>query len=102
MKRIEHFRRRFMVRLLALCAWPALPAFAIDEESETVEVMVLKVTRGAKVQEGRVKLELPQFADNGNSVSLKVTVDSPMTATDYVKSIHLYGPRNPRPNMANF
>ena len=23
-------------------------------------------------------------------------------ATDYVKSIHLYGPRNPRPNMANF
>ena len=102
MKRIEHFRRRFMARLLALCAWPALPAFAIDEESETVEVMVLKVTRGAKVQEGRVKLELPQFADNGNSVSLKVTVDSPMNATDYVKSIHLYGPRNPRPNMANF
>ena len=31
-----------------------------------------------------------------------MTVDSPMTATDYVKSIHLYGPRNPRPNMANF
>lgn len=102
MKRIENFRRRFLARLLALCAWPVLPALAIDEESETVEVMVMKVTRGAKVQEGRVKLELPQFADNGNSVSLKVSVDSPMTATDYVKSIHLYGPRNPRPNMANF
>ena len=62
----------------------------------------MAVTRGAKVETGRVKLEIPLFADNGNSVSLKVTVDSPMTAENYVKSIHLYGPRNPRPNIANF
>ncbi len=96
------WRRRFVSGLLAACAWPWLPARAADADSETVEVMVFKVTGGAKVEPGRVKLELPQFADNGNSVSLKVTVDSPMTATDYVKSIHLYGPRNPRPNMANF
>jgi sulfur-oxidizing protein SoxY len=64
--------------------------------------MVLKVTGGAKVETGRVKLELPMFADNGNSVSLKVSIDSPMTPESYVKSIHLYGPRNPRPNIANF
>ena len=97
-------RRSFISRLLAFCALPLFgtPARAAEADSESVEVMVLKVTGGAKVQTGRVKLELPQFADNGNSVSLKVSVDSPMTATDYVKSIHLYGPRNPRPNIANF
>src|SRR3954466_10202144 len=95
-------RRRFIARLLAFCAWPLVTARAADDMSESVEVMVLKVTGGKKVQPGRVTLELPQFADNGNSVSLKVGVDSPMTATEYVKSIHLYGPRNPRPNIANF
>ena len=88
--------------MLALCAWPFAAARAADSHSESVEAMVLKVTGGAKVETGRVKLELPLFADNGNSVSLKVTVDSPMTPESYVKSIHLYGPRNPRPNIANF
>ena len=64
--------------------------------------MVFKVTGGATVQPGRVKLDLPVLADNGNSVSLKVSVDSPMIAASYVKSIHIYAARNPRPNVANF
>jgi sulfur-oxidizing protein SoxY len=93
-------RRRALAYLLALCAWPLARARAADADS--VEAMVLKVTGGAAVQSGRVKLEIPLLADNGNSVSLKVNVDSPMTATDYVKSIHLYAARNPRPNIANF
>lgn len=63
---------------------------------------MLKVTGGARVKTGRVKLELPLLADNGNSVSLKVSVDSPMTVASHVKSIHLYAARNPRPNVANF
>ena len=93
-------RRGFLAQLLALCAWPLAPARAAD--ADAVEAMVLKVTGGAAVQSGRVKLELPVLADNGNSVSLKVAVDSPMTAASYVKSIHIYAARNPRPNVANF
>jgi sulfur-oxidizing protein SoxY len=93
-------RRRVLACLLALCAWPLARVRAADADS--VEAMVLKVTGVAVVQSGRVKLEIPLLADNGNSVSLKVNVDSPMTATDYVKSIHLYAARNPRPNIANF
>ena len=64
--------------------------------------MLLKLTGGAHIQPGRVKLELPVLADNGNSVSLKVSIDSPMTADSFVKSIHIYAARNPRPNVANF
>jgi sulfur-oxidizing protein SoxY len=93
-------RRGFIAQLLALCAWPFAPARSADADS--VEAMVFKVTGGAVVQSGRVKLELPVLADNGNSVSLKVSVDSPMTAASYVKSIHIYAARNPRPNVANF
>lgn len=49
------------------------------------------------MREGRVKIDVPQLADNGNSVSCKVRVDSPMTADDHVKAIHLILARNPRP-----
>ena len=47
-------------------------------------------------------LELPKVADNGNSVPLSVVVDSPMTTADYVKSIHLFAPQNPRPVIARY
>ena len=93
-------RRGFLAQFLALCAWPFAAARGADADS--VEVMVFKVTGGATVQPGRVKLDLPVLADNGNSVSLKVSVDSPMIAASYVKSIHIYAARNPRPNVANF
>ena len=41
----------------------------------------------ATVNQGRVKLELPTIVENGNSVSLTVSVDSPMTVADHVASI---------------
>src|ERR1043166_4914283 len=45
--------------------------------------------------------EVPRLADNANAVSLKVSVDSPMSPTDYVKNIHLIAPNNPRPLVAS-
>ncbi len=58
--------------------------------------------RGREVRVGRVQVMLPLLADNGHSVSLKVTVESPMTAADHVKAIALVSSRNPEPNMARF
>ena len=49
-----------------------------------------------------IKLAIPRLADNGYSVPLEVTVDSPMTAAEHVKSITLISERNPRPLMAKF
>src|SRR3982750_778676 len=95
-------RLAFTARMVALCALPSIAARAAEAGSDSAETMIVKLTGGKIVNEGRVKLELPLLADNGNSVSLKVSVESPMTPADYVKSIHLYGPKNPRPNIANF
>jgi sulfur-oxidizing protein SoxY len=53
-------------------------------------------------REGRLKLELPVLADNGNSVPMKVSVESPMTAADHVKTIRLLSERNPEREMAVF
>ena len=53
-------------------------------------------------QEGRVSLDLPQIAENGNTVPITIEVDSPMTDDDYVKSVHVFAAGNPRPEVASF
>ncbi len=56
----------------------------------------------ASPRRGRVRLELPVLADNGNSVPMKVSVESPMTEADHVKWIRLLSERNPEREMAVF
>jgi sulfur-oxidizing protein SoxY len=60
------------------------------------------VTGGAPVQTGKVKLDIPPLVENGNSVPMTVSVTSPMTPNDYVKSIHVFNEKNPQPNLGNF
>ena len=46
-----------------------------------------------------MKLDLPPLIENGNAVPLTVAVESPMTADDYVKAIHVFNEKNPQPNV---
>lgn len=62
---------------------------------------IRKVTGGAPLRSGRVKLDVPPLIDNGNSVALAVAVESPMTPSDYVKAIHVFTERNPLPNVVS-
>jgi len=52
--------------------------------------------------EGRIELDLPQIAENGNTVPIMISIDSPMTAEDYVKAVHVFADGNPRPDVASF
>ncbi|MEL7031566.1 MAG: thiosulfate oxidation carrier protein SoxY [Pseudomonadota bacterium] len=54
------------------------------------------------IQEGRVTVKLPPIAENGFSVALDVSVDSPMTSDDYVKQVAILSPRNPLPVIGQF
>jgi sulfur-oxidizing protein SoxY len=49
------------------------------------------------VNKGKVKLDLPPLVENGNSVPCTVSVESPMTAANYVKAIHVFNEKNPQP-----
>lgn len=69
---------------------------------QPLEPLVAKLTGGAQVREGRVTLEMPRLADNGHSVPMKITVESPMNEREYVRTIHVLSERNPRPLMAVF
>jgi sulfur-oxidizing protein SoxY len=58
-----------------------------------------KVVGSATLAKGKVKLELPPLVENGNSVTIVVSVESPMTAADHVKAIHVFNEKNPQPNV---
>ena len=89
-------RRRFMARIAALLVLPLLNLRSARAQMSAADAFLEKITGGAPLQTGRVRLEIPALADNGNSVSLRVVVESPMTPANYVKSIHLVAPKNPR------
>jgi sulfur-oxidizing protein SoxY len=63
---------------------------------------IRNVVGEAPVRTGKVKLDIPPLVENGNTVPLTVSVASPMTADDYVKSIHVFNEKNPQPNIGNF
>jgi sulfur-oxidizing protein SoxY len=63
---------------------------------------IRNVVGEAQVQTGKVKIDIPPLVENGNTVPMTVSVTSPMTATDYVKSIHVFNEKNPQPNIGNF
>jgi sulfur-oxidizing protein SoxY len=56
----------------------------------------------APLRTGKVKLDIPPLVENGNTVPMTVSVTSPMTADDYVKSIHVFNEKNPQPYIGNF
>ena len=56
---------------------------------------------GVVARPGRVRIDLPDTADNGNSVPCTLSVDSPMTAEDHVRELNVWAARNPRPWVAS-
>ena len=72
------------------------PARATPAE---MQAAIARLTGGRPLQPGRVKLDIPPLVENGNTVPCTVTVESPMTAADHVKAIHLFNEKNPQPNV---
>jgi len=79
----------------------ALPLRASATQADLIEARK-RLFGDRPVQEGRVTVKLPPIAENGYSVPLTVTVDSPMEQQDYVRKIAILSPRNPLPQIAEF
>jgi sulfur-oxidizing protein SoxY len=63
---------------------------------------IAKFTGGKAAEKGKVSIELPEIAENGNTVPLAVTVESPMTADNYVSEVLVVAEGNPNPGVATF
>jgi sulfur-oxidizing protein SoxY len=98
-------RRGFLGLAGSAAAIGVLPVVNLRPVSATPETMaaaIRAVVGSAIVQTGKVKLDIPPLVENGNTVPMTVTVTSPMTTNDYVKSIHVFNEKNPQPNLGNF
>jgi sulfur-oxidizing protein SoxY len=101
MKRIDQrsrsTKRRFLAGGVAL-------AFVLATKSSratpaTMQAAIKKVVGEAPLRKGKVMIDVPPLVENGNTVPLTVSVESQMTATDYVKGIHVFNEKNPQPNV---
>ena len=97
-------RRTMMIGTAAAVAFAqtGAPVHAAFDDTGDSDAAIQNIAVGRKVTPGRVKLTLPELAENGNVVSLTVEVESPMTPADHVKAIHIVASKNPLANVVRF
>jgi sulfur-oxidizing protein SoxY len=97
----ESTRREFF----ALAGGAAVLAVTLRPAEATPAMLasaIRTVVGTAPVETGKVKLDIPPLVENGNTVPMTVSVESPMAPEDHVKSIHVFNEKNPQPNIGNF
>ena len=87
-------RREFVLGATAAAALLPLGLQSANAK-DTIPNLIKKATGGAPATEGKIKLDMPELAENGNLVPFTVTVDSPMTEADHVAAVYVYAPANP-------
>ncbi len=97
-------RRAFLRGTAAVALANILPAQAqVQAPRSTFEAditpLLNALSGGKTIVPGRVQMEIPLLVENGQAVALKVSV--PDAAPGSVLSLHIFAPRNPRPNVAN-
>jgi len=85
----------------AIATMALVPRSVLADTASVAESMKALIGDAAP-SEGRIELDLPQIAENGNTVPIMISIDSPMTDDDYVKAVHIFADGNPRPDVASF
>ena len=96
-------RRRIIQAGAALWALQRLPA--AQATPKRLRAAVAALTGGAPVKAAmgeRLRLEIAELIDNGNTVPVAVEVQSPMTVAEHVRRIALFADANPQPEVAVF
>ena len=96
-------RRTFLIGAVRLAGGLGLVSVLASDESratpERMQAAIKKVVGEAPLRKGKINIDIPALVENGNAVPLEVSVESPMTAADHVKAIHVFNEKNPQPNV---
>jgi sulfur-oxidizing protein SoxY len=95
-------RRSLLAGAVSILVLPLSAGLAVATPESMAEAMDEALGKGASIKPGKIRIELPQLAENGNSVPLKIAVESPMTAADHVKTIYIFSEKNPVSNVVRF
>ncbi|MGO9473004.1 MAG: thiosulfate oxidation carrier protein SoxY [Rhodomicrobium sp.] len=71
-------------------------------EPADVEAELKKLFGGKPMQNAKIKLNLPELAENGSQVAIGFEVESPMKPDSYVKSLHIFADGNPFPQVFTY
>lgn len=102
LKPVETTRRETMTlaAVAGLAAFLAPKMVMADEQMVAAEVK--KLYGDKKLESGKIKLDVPEIAENGLVVPVNVEIESPMTDADYVKAVHIYADGNPMPGVVTY
>jgi sulfur-oxidizing protein SoxY len=102
-------RREFLTAAAVLAASASLPASVRAQATKNLRgtekdmlAAIAQFTGPKPLTQGRVTLVVPPLVDNGNTVAISVTVESPMTEADHVRAIRIFSERNPEPVIMGF
>jgi len=99
-------RRNFIKSIMAVSAVTVTPMALMAKEEAvkakkkgpndlTYAAAVEAITGGKEVKDSqKVKLTVPEIAENGAVVPVKVEIDHPMDESNYVKAIHVLSTKN--------
>lgn len=93
-------RRELLIGGTALVAVPG--SLRASPDLNTFEGLYDHLTRTATPDFEGLQLELPDVAENGNTVPFSLTADSPMTQFEHIVAMHLLASKNPHPHVATF
>ena len=84
---------------LAVAGFQITPALASTEDTTK---RIMEFTGGKEPAAGKISLNAPEIAENGNTVPISVSVESAMSGDDLVESVMLVADGNPNPAVATF
>ena len=99
---MQDISRRHALGLLGAAGIVLTSGLPVLADGAAVASKIKSLTGGKPVGEDSITLDLPEIAENGNAVKVAFSVDSPMTADNYVKAVHVMADGNPVPEVASF
>lgn len=95
--------RRSAIQGAALAAFASvIGARLAVADTKDVADELKKLFGDKKMVEGKIRLDVPEIAENGLVVPINVEVESPMTEADHVKTVHVFADANPLPGVVSY
>ncbi len=93
-------RRQSLALAAALAVGAALPRSALADAKTEAADLIKRFAGGKEPMKSTVALDLPEIAENGNTVPLGVKVAGPMTEQSYVAELIIVADGNPNAKTA--
>ena len=94
--------RRILRAAMTAILTPVTGIGSVHATPQEVARLIEQIAGNRVLHTGRIEFDTPRIAEDGNNVLVGLDAESPMTETDYVKTVYLLAEGNPNPVVAVF